>query len=89
MKVDMRQYNVVVTFRNGKQMVGRCIGNPITRTSTDRHGIFDHPFLFLDTNVPLIEKHEYDTGFRAMIRTEDITMIQVKPVTDQAKKVTE
>lgn len=90
MKVDMRQYDAVVTFRNGKQMVGRCTGNPIACTATDHHGISDHPFLFLDTNVPLIEKpYEYDTGFRAMIRTEDITMIQVKPATDQAKKVRE
>lgn len=90
MTIDMRQYEVVVTFRNGKQMVGRCTGNPIAYTPADRHGIFDHPFLFLDTNVPLIERRgEYDTGFRAMIRIEDISMIQVKPVTDQAKKVTE
>ncbi len=90
MTIDMRQYNVVVTFKNGKQMVGRCTGNPIACTPTDRHGIFDHPFLFLDTIVPLIEKPgAYDTDYRAMIRTEDIMMIQVKPLTDQAKKVTE
>lgn len=90
MKVDMRQYDVVVTFRNGKQMVGRCTGNPIACTPTDHHGIFDHPFLFLDTIVPLIERcNEYDDGYRAMIRTEDITMIQVKPVTEQTKKVYE
>ena len=83
MKIDRRQYDVVVTFRNGKQMTGRCIGNPIVGDPTDRHGIFDHQFLFLDTIVPLIERRAgYDTGYRAMIRIEDITMIQVKEVAE-------
>ena len=83
MKIDRRQYDVVVTFRNGKQMVGRCTGNPIVGDPTDRHGIFDHQFLFLDTIVPLIERRGgYDTGYRAMIRIEDITMIQVKEVAE-------
>ena len=81
MKIDKHQYDVVVTFRNGKQMTGRCAGNPIAGDPRDRHGIFDHQFLFLDTIVPLIEKRGgYDTGYRAMIRTEDISMIQVKKV---------
>ena len=79
--IDMDKYNVVVTFRNGKQMIGRCTGNPIAGDPRDRHGIFDHQFLFLDTIVPLIERRdEYDTGYRAMIRTEDISLIQVKKV---------
>ena len=81
MKIDRHQYDVVVTFRNGKQMTGRCTGNPIDGSPADRHGIFDHQFLFLDTIVPLIERRGgYDTGYRAMIRTEDISMIQVKKV---------
>lgn len=81
MKIDKHQYDVVVTFRNGKQMTGRCTGNPIDGSPADRHGIFDHQFLFLDTIVPLIERRGgYDTGYRAMIRTEDISMIQVKKV---------
>ena len=83
MKIDMHQYDVVVTFRNGKQMTGRCTGDPIAGDPRDRHGIFDHQFLFLDTIVPLIERRGgYDTGYRAMIRTEDISMIQVKKVTE-------
>lgn len=83
MKIDRHQYDVVVTFRNGKQMTGRCTGNPIDGSPVDRHGIFDHQFLFLDTIVPLIERRGgFDTGYRAMIRTEDISMIQVKKVTE-------
>lgn len=83
MKIDMQQYDVVVTFRNGKQMTGRCTGNPIACTPAEHHGIFDRPFLFLDTIVPLIERRGgYDTGYRAMIRTEDISMIQVKKVVE-------
>lgn len=79
MKSAARQYDVVVTFRNGKQMVGRCTGNLIACTPANPNGIFDHPFLFLNTKVPLIERRsEYDTGFHAMIRTEDISMIEVK-----------
>ena len=81
MKIDVHQYDVVVTFRSGKQMAGRCTVNPIDGDPRDRHGIFDHQFLFLDTIVPLIERRgEYDTGYRAMIRTEDISMIEVKKV---------
>lgn len=77
------QYDVVVTFRNGKQMVGRCTGNVIACTPADPNGIFDHPFLFLETKVPLIERrNEHDTGYSAMIRTEDISMIEVKKVTE-------
>ena len=83
MKIDMDRYDVVVTFRNGKQMVGRCTGNPIVGDPMDRHGIFDHQFLFLDTIVPLIERRGgYDTGYRTMIRIEDISMIQVKKVVE-------
>lgn len=87
--VDMRQYDVVVTFKDGHQLNGRCTGNPIACTPTDRHGIFDHPFLFLDTCVLKAPEREYDIGYRAMIRTEDIMMIQVKPLKDQSKKVIE
>ena len=83
MNTGAHRYDVVVTFRNGKQMVGSCTGNPIACTSKDIHGIFDHPFLHLDTKVPLIERRgERDTGYRAMIRTEDIIMIEVKKVTE-------
>ena len=83
MKIDMHQYDVVVTFRNGKQMTGRCTGNPIAGDPRPRPRPFDHQFLFLDTIVPLIEKRGgYDTGYRAMIRTEDISMIQVKKVVE-------
>lgn len=78
-----RQYDVVVTFRNRKQIVGRCSGNLIACTPADPHGIFDHPFLILNTKVPLIERSgEYGTSYRAMIRTEDISMIEVKKVTE-------
>ena len=83
MKIDMHKYDVVVTFRNGKQMSGRYTGNPMDGAPTARHGIFDQQFLFLDTSVPLIERRGgYDTGYRAMIRTEDISMIQVKKVVE-------
>ena len=82
MKIDIHQYDVVVTFRNGKQMTGRCTGNPIVGDPRDRHGIFDHQFLFLDTCVLKAAECEYDTGYRAMIRTEDISMIQVKKVVE-------
>lgn len=82
MKIDMQQYDVVVTFRNGKQMVGRCTGNPIACTPAEHHGIFDRPFLFMDTTAPLIERRGGYASHRAMIRTEDISMIQVKKVTE-------
>jgi len=80
--VDMNRYDVVVTFKNGKQMVGRCTGNPIACTAMEHHGIFDRPFLFLDTGVYKAMEREYDTGYTAMIRTEDISMIQAKKVTE-------
>ena len=51
--------------------------------------LFGKPFLFLNTCVAKPPEREYETGYTAMIRTEDITMIQAKPLTDQAKKVTE
>ena len=66
-------YDVVVTFKDGRQLNGRCIGDPIACTPAQHHSIFDRPFLFLDTG----------TGYRAMIRTEDICMIQAKKVTEE------
>lgn len=80
--VDMDQYDVVVTFKNGHQLNGRCTGNPIACTPAKYHGIFDRSFLFLDTCVLKAVEREYDTGYRAMIRTEDISMIQAKKVTE-------
>lgn len=80
--VDMDQYDVVVTFKDGHQLNGRCTANPIACTPAEHHGIFDRPFLFLDTCVLKAVEHEYDTGYRAMIRTEDISMIQAKKVTE-------
>ena len=80
--IDMDQYDIIVTFGNGKQMTGRCTGNPIACTPAEHHGIFDRPFLFMDTTAPLIERRGGYTGYRAMIRTEDISMIQVKKVTE-------
>lgn len=84
--VDMDQYDVVVTFKNGHQLNGICTGNPIACTPAEHHGIFDRPFLFLDTCVLIAETREYDTGYRAMIRTEDIAMLQAKKI---PKEVTE
>lgn len=80
--IDMDQYDVVVTFKDGHQLNGRCTGNPIVCTPTNLHGIFDRPFLYLDTCVLHAVKCKYDTGYRAMIRTEDISMIQVKKVVE-------
>ena len=80
--VDMDQYDVVVTFKDGHQLNGKCTGNPIACTPAEHHGIFDRPFLFLDTCVLKAVEREYDTGYRAMIRTEDISMIQAKKVTE-------
>lgn len=87
--IDTGLYDVVVTFKDGHQVNGRCIGDPLVSTPAEPHGIFDKAFLFLTTCVLKAVEREYDTGYRAMIRTEDIAMIQVKPVTNQAKKVTE
>ena len=87
--IDTGQYDVVVTFKDGHQVNGRCIGNPLVSTPAEPHGIFDKPFMFLTTCVLKAAEREYDTGYMAMIRTEDIAMIQVKPLKDQAKKVTE
>ena len=80
--VDMDQYDVVVTFRNGHQLNGKCTGNPIACTSKEHRGVFDRPFLFLDTCVYKAIEREYDTGYQAMIRTEDISMIHAKKVTE-------
>ena len=80
--IDMDPYDVVVTFKDGRQLNGRCTGNPIACTPMEHHGIFSSPFLFLDTCVLKTVEREYDTGYRAMIRTEDITMIQVKKVVE-------
>ena len=87
--IDTGLYDAVVTFRNGCRINGRCIGNPLVSTPAEPHGIFDKQFLFLSTCVIKTPEREYETGYTAMIRTEDITMIQAKPLTDQAKKVTE
>ena len=87
--IDTGPYDAVVTFKDGHQVNGRCIGNPLVSTPAEPHGIFDKQFLFLTTCVIKTPEREHETGYMAMIRTEDITMIQVKPVTDQAKKVSE
>lgn len=87
--IDTGLYDVVVTFKDGRQVNGRCIGDPLVSTPAEPHGIFDKAFLFLSTCVLKAPEREYETGYMAMIRTEDITMIQAKPLKDQAKKVTE
>ena len=87
--IDTGLYDVVVTFKNSCRVNGKCIGNPLASTPAEPHGIFDKQFLFLTTCVIKTPEREYETGYTAMIRTEDITMIQAKPVTDQAKKVNE
>lgn len=87
--IDTGPYDAVVTFKDGHQVNGRCIGNPLVSTPAEPHGIFDKPFMFLTTCVLKAAEREYDTGYMAMIRTEDIAMIQVKPLKEQAKKVTE
>ena len=87
--IDTGLYDVVVTFKDGHQVNGRRIGNPLVPTPAEPHGIFDKQFLFLTTCVIKTPEREYETGYTAMIRTEDITMIQAKPLADQAKKVTE
>ena len=87
--IDTGPYDAVVTFKDGHQVNGRCIGNPLVSTPAEPHGIFDKPFMFLTTCVLKAAEREYDTGYMAMIRTEDIAMIQVKPLTNQTKKVTE
>ena len=87
--IDTGLYDVVVTFKDGHQVNGRCVGDPLVSTPAEPHGIFDKTFLFLSTCVFKAAEREYDTGYTAMIRTEDITMIQAKPLKDQAKKVTE
>ena len=87
--IDTGPYDAVVTFKDGHQVNGRCIGNPLVSTPAEPHGIFDKQFLFLTTCVIKTPEREYETDYMAMIRTEDITMIQVKPLKEQAKKVTE
>ena len=87
--IDTGLYDVVVTFKNACRVNGKCVGNPLFSTPAEAHGIFDKQFLFLTTCVIKTPEREYETGYTAMIRTEDITMIQAKPLTDQAKKVTE
>ena len=87
--IDTGLYDVVVTFRNGCRVNGKCVGNPLFSTPAEPHGIFVKQFLYLTTCVVKTPEREYETGYTAMIRTEDITMIQAKPLTDQAKKVTE
>ena len=87
--IDTDPYDAVVTFKDGHQVNGRCIGNPLVSTPAEPHGIFDKQFLFLTTCVIKTPERECDTGYMAMIRTEDIAMIQVKPLKDQAKKVNE
>ena len=87
--IDTGLYDVVVTFKNGCRITGRCIGDPLASTPAEPHGIFDKAFLFLNTCVVKTPEREYETGYMTMIRTEDIAMIQAKPLKDQAKKVTE
>ena len=87
--IDTGLYDAVVTCKDVHQVNGRCVGNPLVSTPAEPHGIFDKPFMFLTTCVLKAAEREYDTGYMAMIRTEDIAMIQVKPLKDQAKKVTE
>ena len=87
--IDTGLYDVVVTFRNGCRVNGKCVGNPLFSTPAEPHGIFDKQFLFLTTCVVKTPEREYETDYTAMIRTEDIAMIQAKPLTDQAKKVNE
>ena len=87
--IDTGLHDVVVTFKNGCRINGRCIGNPLFSTPAEPHGIFDKQFLFLTTCVIKTPEREYETGYTGMIRTEDITMIQAKPLKDLAKKVTE
>ena len=78
--IDTGPYDAVVTFKNGCRVNGICTGNPLVSTPAEPHGIFDKQFLFLTTCVIKTPEREYETGYMAMIRTEDITMIQVKPV---------
>lgn len=78
--IDMDQYDVVVTFKDGHQLNGRCSGNPLASTPLYEYGVFDMPFLLLDTCMAKTAEREYDTGYLTMIRTEDISMIQVKKV---------
>lgn len=80
--IDTGMYDAVVTFKNGCRINGRCIGNPLVSTPAEPHGIFDKQFLFLTTCVIKTPEREYETGYTAMIRTEDITMIQAKKVTE-------
>lgn len=87
--IDTGLYDVVVTFKNGCRINGRCIGDPLVSTPAEPHGIFDKAFLFLNTCVVKTAEREYETGYMTMIRTEDIAMIQAKPLTDHPKKVTE
>ena len=87
--IDKGRYDVVATFKSGCRINGICTGNPLVSTPAEPHGIFDKQFLFLTTFVIKTPEREYETGYTAMIRTEDIAMIQVKLVKDQAKKVTE
>ena len=80
--IDTALYDVVVTFKNGCRVNGRCVGNPLVSTPTEPHGIFDYSFLSLDTDVVKEAGRKYEAGYRAMIRTEDIAMIQAKKVTE-------
>lgn len=87
--IDTGLYDVAVTCKNGCRIYGRCIGNPLVSTPAEPHGIFDKPFMILEICVVKTVKREYETEYMAMIRTEDIVMIQVKPLKDQTEKVTE
>ena len=87
--IDTGLYDVVVTFKNGCRVNGSCIGDPLVSTPMEPHGIFDKAFLFLNTCVVKPAEREYETGYMTMIRTEDIAMIQAKPLKEQVKKVTE
>lgn len=80
--IDECRYDVVVTFKNGCRVNGICTWNPLVSTPTKPHGIFDEPFLMLETCVVKTVERAYETGYIAMIRTEDISMIQVKKVAE-------
>lgn len=81
--IDKGPYDVIVTFRDGRQLGGRCEGDPFTYTPLEKFGIFSGPFLIIsDTGVTKAETQEYVSGYKAMIRIEDVLMIQAKKVSE-------
>lgn len=76
--IDSEPYEVVITFRDGRQLAGRCMGNPFAYAPNLR-GLFSGPFMLVsDTCVVNAATHEYVPGYTAMIRAEDVLMIQAK-----------